>query len=355
MLKYFYFFSIFASITFANTNFAILYKVEKGDKKLGYYKTQVLDDTISSYSYGASNRLKMFSSKNITFIEPGYKKVVFSKGKQHIKFDVYTKLSPVNKKLQKQFARKFKKVKSDEMLFIRKYGKTGIELFNKRKTIIKTFDELLIDIYQDRVNYNKFILFDKLGVMKMVASLRREENTIIIRNFSKKKDYMQITIVNKVPTSIKSLLSNWSATAVIQGKVQTYDVAFKEILAHNLHYQLVAQLQDANIVFSRAKKVKSFYDLKGSISLNVPKEIADMKSYKQKEYFSNLLKKSKIKFRKVSLKNGVLKTEFKFKVKTLKLKKEILENLSTKYPELKMTKDIKFNKNNIVYGVINGQ
>jgi len=47
----------------------------------------------------------------------------------------------------------------------------------------------LSDIYFGDVNYDKFILFDKLGVMKMVAKVSKEANILTITNASKNKPY----------------------------------------------------------------------------------------------------------------------------------------------------------------------
>jgi len=103
-------------VAMAGDNYSVLYKIEKGGKKLGFYESNFAKDGVSSNSYDASNSLEMFSSKKIDFVKDGLKNVEFYKNKKSFKFIVATKLSALDAKLKKKYDRKFRKVKNDEML-----------------------------------------------------------------------------------------------------------------------------------------------------------------------------------------------------------------------------------------------
>ncbi|MCW8837134.1 MAG: hypothetical protein OQK11_00385 [Thiovulaceae bacterium] len=341
--------ALFATVlTFANNEFSILYKIDKGGKKLGYYEVNLGSSNVSSNSYGASNRLEMFSTKNIDYIENGYKKITFSKNNKSYNFNVITKLSVIDQDIRKKYNRKFKKVKGDDMLFITKDAKNGIELFNKRATIVKTIDEFLSDIYHQKLDYDKFILFDKLGVMKMVAKVVKEPNAIIIENSSKKKEYMKITLKGNEPISIKSMLSNWSATAVASGKYKKYEVDLAKIVAKRYS----SKLKGSNIEFSKIKKSGKYYNLNGTISFALSPKLLDEKSYKQNAYCKSELKKAKIKHKKINISNSQCVADIKMKSKIKDLKRDILDELVKEHEQLKVTKKIKFQDDKIIYEVL---
>ena len=330
-------------------SFSFLYKVEKSGKKLGYYEVNLSKDEVASYSYGAANRLEMFSTKKVTYIKDGLKYVDFKKNKKMQKFIVATKVSALDAKLKKQYDRKFKKVKNDKMLFITKDTKKRIELFNKRATIVKTFDELLADIYNDKLSYEKFILFDKLGVMKMVASVTKESHSITITNATKHKPYMKITLDKTIPTKIESLLSTWSVTLEKSGTLQEHKVDLNDVVSKSYVKSFKKELHSAKVSFTKTKKS---YELSGEISYILPADKKGIKSYKQKEYCKKIFKKSKIKFKKLKVKDGTCLANIKTTLKMKQLKKSILEELTKEYPQLKMTKKVKFNKNSITYEVL---
>ena len=348
MLKFILIF-IFATVTlFANNEFSLLYKVEKGSKKLGYYELNLGSGNISANSYGAANRLEMFSTKTIEYKEVGSKVVTFFKNKKDYKFDVVTKLSVLDKKTLKKYDRKFKKVKGDDMLFITKDGKSGIELFNKRATVVKTIDEFLNDLYYKKVDYDKFILFDKLGVMKMVARVIKKQDYIIIENSYKKKPYMKIVLKDGVPVSLNSMVSNWNATAVASGVFKEHKVDLGEIVAKSLS----SKLKGSSLEFSSIKKSKKYYSLKGNISFPLSSDMRDAKTYKQVAYCKKALKKAKLKHGKIKIENSQCIADIKLKRKISELKKDILSELIKENKQLKITKKIKFKKDSIVYGVL---
>ena len=343
---------IISTISHASGGFTILYKIEKGSKKLGYYDTTFTEDSIVANSYGASDRLEMFSSKKITFVKDGLKNVEFFKNKKSQKFIVATKVSSLDKALRKKYDRKFKKVKDDAMLFITRDSKKRIELFNKRKTVVKTLDEFLADIYNGRVSYDKFILFDKLGVMKMVAGVSKSADTVTITNASKKKPYMKITLDKNIPLKIESLLSTWVATMEKSGVAQMHTLDLNTLVSKSYKSGLKKDLQNAEVTITKAKKTKNSYNFSGEISFALASDMTSKKSYKQKEYCKKLLKKSKVKFKKLSLHDGICTAEIKINMKIKKLKKDVLKLLIQDYPQLKMTKKIQFNKNSITYEVL---
>ncbi len=339
-------------MAYASGEYSMLYKVEKGSKKLGYYEVNFAKESIDSYSYGAANRLTMFSTKRVNYEKDGFKTVTFSKNKKVEKFNVVTKISALDKSVKKELDRKFKKVKGEDMLFITKEGKKRVELFNKRKIIIKTLDELLSDIYYNRINYTKFILFDKLGVMKMIAEVKKDTDSITIVNGSKSVDYMKIELKGTTPISIKSLVSNWSLSVIKSGEFKEHEVDLNKIVSKSYRRTLSDELQSSTVEFDKSKKTKSYYELTGTISYALSSEMAGKKSYKQKEHCKKLFKKSRVKFKKITLEDGFCKADIKFKVKTKKLKKTVLEELTKEYKQLKITKKIKFNKNSITYEVL---
>jgi len=349
MIKFIVFLLFIVSLSSANDNYSIVYKIEKGGKKLGLYSVNFKENSISTNSLGASNRLEMFSSKKITYISDGHKSIKFEKGKELYNFDVVTKMNALSAELKKSFSRKFKKVKGEEMLFITKSGKSGIELFNKRKTIIRTFDELLNDIRLSKLNYEKFILFDKLGVMKMIAKIKKSSNEIVIINASKKKGYMKITLQNNIPIQIDSLLSNWSAKAILNGELSEHKVNLNETVSKSFHAKLDENLKSALINFDKIKVKKAYYNLFGTFSLDMQSD----KAYKQKILCKKLLKKSKVKFKSLKIQDDVCSAKITSKIKVKVLKKRVIKELSKQFPQLKTTKNVKFNKQSITYGVIN--
>ena len=341
--------ALFATlVSYASTEFSILYKIEKGGKKLGFYEVNFSKSDLNSYSYGAANRLEMFSTKSIKYLDDGLKTVTFSKNKKAQNFNVATKLSAIDSSTRKKYDRKFKKVKGDDMLFITKDGSKGIELFNKRAITVKTIDEFLNDIYYSKLNYEKFILFDKLGVMKMIAKVKKEVNAIIIENASKEKAYLKITLDGNKPVSLQSMLSNWNATTEVSGVFKEYKVDLAKIMGASYG----SKIKDANVEFSKVKKLKKYYQLEGTVSFKLPKNLADAKPYKQSAYCKKELKRAKIKHKKINIENSQCIANIKTKAKIKDLKKDILSELIKEHEQLKVTKKIKFKKDSIVYEVL---
>jgi len=348
MLKMVFFTLILCVSSYANSEYSLLYKVEKGSKKLGHYEVNLAKTQLSSKSYGASQRLEMFSTKKIDFVQEGFKKVHFVKNKKVHTFNVVTELSALDKQTKEKYDRKFKKVKGNNMLFITKEGKNTIDLFNKRATVVKTLEELLSDLYYNNLKYDTFILFDKLGVMKMVAKVVKKTNEVVIQNHSKKKPYMKITLENGVPVSIESLVSNWRLTAVAKGVFKEYSVDLDKMLAKSY----TSKISGSRVEFSKVKKAGKFYNLDGKISFDLAKELFSEKGYKQNAYCKKQLKQAHIKHKKIKIQNNQCVATLKVKAKISDLKKEILSELTQKHPQLKITKKIKFKNNNIVYKVL---
>lgn len=352
MLKFILLLGFVYVYSYASQNNAFLYKVEKDNKKLGHYTVVFNDEGIESKSYAASNRLKMFSSKKIVYLGKSIKAIAFTKGKTINKYNVTTNMDAIDKVTYKKFERKFKKVKGREMLFMTKDGKGGIELFNKRPIVIKTLDELLVDIYSSSLKYEKFILFDKLGVMKMIAKIQKVQDGIIIQNASKKKDYMKITIKNNVPIMLKSIVSNWKIVLVKNGKLEKTTIDLNQLFIKGLKEKLDNESKDVDFELSQVKQSKSFYEVRGKLKFSLPDDMQGDKSYKQKGFCKKVLKKMKLKSKMLKIQNGSCISDIKSKVKTKDIKKHILNTLGNEYPQLKITKEIEFRKNNIVYGVI---
>ena len=102
MFKYFIYFISFAISLYANDNYAMIFDVNKGGKKLGSYEISQIDNSIKAVSSGVSNRVKFCVDKEISFKEDGYKRVIFKRNKKVESFDVNTKLSSIDTK-RKEF------------------------------------------------------------------------------------------------------------------------------------------------------------------------------------------------------------------------------------------------------------
>lgn len=341
-------FAILVSVITYASEFSILYKVDKGTKKLGFYELNIGSSDISSNSYGAANKLEMFSTKKIKYVKDGLKIISFEKNNKTEDFKVVTKLSALDSSTKKAFNRKFKKVKADNMLFVTQEGKSGIELFNKRPTIIKTIDEFLNDLYYKKIDYDKFILFDKLGVMKMVAKVEKQADSIIIENYYKKEPYMKITLKDGVPVLLTSLVSNWSLSAIKSGVFKEYEVDLGKMIAKSYS----TKLNGSHVEIYDIKKYKKYYNLRGLMSFALPDDLIEQKRYKQKMFCKKEMKKANIRAKKIDIKDSECVVKIKLKAKISDLKRDILSELVKKHEQLKITKKIKFKKDSIVYGVL---
>lgn len=342
---------MFSSLS-AGEDYSLLYKIEKGNKKLGNYSLVLNSKKITSKSSGVSNRLEIFSSKEISYIGSDIRKITFRKNKQIKKYTIITNKNAFNEELSKQYRRDLKKVKGQEMLFMIKEGDKGLELFNKRPTIIKTIDEVLADIYNSNLKYKKFILFDKLGVMKMIAKIKKIQDGFLIENALKKKAYIKITTKNKLPLKIKSMVSDWQAILVLNGSVSREKVDFSEFLVGMFNQKLNSVTNNLEVSLESMKKTNSFYDYKGEVNFLLLSSLQGRKAYQQKEICKGYLKKLKVKTQKLKVKDGFCNASIRSKVNIKEIKRDLLTFLSEKHPQLKISKNIYFNKNNITYEVI---
>ena len=332
------FFLIFGVSALFGGDKSFLYEVQKGGKKLGLYEIVLLQngDITTSYT-NASNKIPFFLQKELHYIQDGYKSIVFYKNKKAHLFHVYTDKTALTKKEQKVFARKLKKVQTNKMLLVLRDGKKGnIELFNKREIVIKTFDELLVDAMQNKLNYNKAILFDKNGVMKMVIEVKKEANGYVIQNSRKNKPYMAVDVKNGLVTSVRSLVSNWSIKLLKTGEYISNTLPLSQVFAKTFEH--VNSFGSTEIVLKKPIKVtKGFYGIDGEVRMKLPADMAGKKSYEQTAYCKKLFKKAKLKYKKVTLKEGICTAKVKTKLKRKTFDKSIRFMMAKEFGTKKYT------------------
>jgi len=142
-MKIFLFAILFANVLFAKFDTNLLYQVEKDGKNLGFYEINYKSNGIKTKSYGVSSKVKFFVNKNIFYVNDGIKNISFTKNQTTTKFKAYTKLDKITNDIAKKYNRKLKKVKHNDMLLLIKNNKNAIELFNKRKIILLTIEEII--------------------------------------------------------------------------------------------------------------------------------------------------------------------------------------------------------------------
>jgi hypothetical protein len=327
-----------------SADYQLFYQVSKGSKNIGTYTMAYGDKSIDTYATGASSKISFFYNKKIDYIEDGYKQVLFFKNKTTKTFDIKTKVSILSEDIQKKYKRKIKKVKGDEFLLITIPGKNNIELFNKRKTIILTLEEVLKKILNKTIKEEKFLLFDKLGVMKMIAEIKIDKNKVIIHNRSKDKSYIAITVKDNKPVSIESLVSDWNLKLILGGESKTHILSGSDI-AKRLISELTQNInKNVKIVASNKFKIGKKYT---SLKYDIFYPLTDKSECKKR---AKLDKVQKIK--KIKIKNEQCKVSVKSKILSENILEKIANSLSQKYPQLKKTKNLKIEKNEIIFTLI---
>ena len=355
MLKYIIIAILLVLTSSASENFTMIFDVTKGKKELGKYEISLENSSkkIVSHSSGVANKVKFFVNKEIEFFKAGDKRVIFVKNQRIDSFEIKTKLSAIDKRIQKEYTRKLKKVKGDDMLLITKTGKKRIELFNKRKVIIKTLDEVLVDIKNNDIDYSKFILFDKSGVMKMIAVLKKEGNIFTIINKTKQKGYIQITTKDGIAQEVKSLVAKWKLKLVKTGSYKTHSIKISKTLQDVMDEMFVEKLSNATVkVLAKIKKTRKTYNFSADLSLELPNEMASKKDYEKAKECKKLLKSAKLKHRKIKIKENSCQTTVVMKLDRKSHNKKIIIELEKKYPQLKDTKKIKFTKSDVNYKLL---
>ncbi len=343
---------VFGAFALANTS--LLYTVSKGEKDLGFYEINYNDskNNIKTKAYGTTNKVKFFVDKKIEYVNDGYRNIAYSKNKQVTKFDIYTKKSLLPEKLIKKYDRKIRKVKNDDMLLITKNGKRNIELFNKRKINLLTLEEIL-KLSFTKIESKNIILFEKTGVMKMIAKIVPTSTGFDIINKSKDTKYIQVIVKNNIPVTVKSYISDWSMNIYGAGKFQLKKVNIKDIKNKALKI-LEAKLSKSDSVEFlglNTMRVKSkSYLLSYNAKVAYPENLAqkDQKRYCVKQYkrFSN--KGKNIKYNENSC--SVTLTQ---KLVKQDINQPIIDELKENYPQLKQTKKFKISKKGtIMYKII---
>jgi len=341
-MKFIISFLVLVNFVYANTS--LVYKINKGKKELGYYSIDYKTKYISTKTYGAVNKIKFFVDKKINYINDGHRNIVFIKNKKKIEFDIETKLNLIDKKKQKKYRRNLKKVKGNEMLLITKKGKKNIELFNKRPTTIYTLEEVLNLALTKNIKPQNFVLFGKLGIMKMIAKIELTKDGFDIVNKSKNKKYLKVVVKNNIPTKIISYVSDWSMTIYLAGEPKKYKVdtkilqaKLKEILSKNFKDGI--SILDINGIKKTSKSYIVSYDLQ----VNYPSNTTDKKRYCIRSY-----KQYGKKLKKVVYHETNCQVKLKSKIKAKEVTKFFIEDLIKTYPQLKVTKKYKVSKKGTV-------
>jgi len=336
-----------------SANSSLFYKVHKGSKNLGYYEINYKDSKhkIISKSYGAANKIKFFVDKKIDFIQDGDKNIIFVKNKQRVEFNSKTKKSVLSKKLLKKYKRKIRKVKGDDMLLLTKKGKNSIELFNKRKINLLTLDEVLKFAVDGKVQEKNIILFDKLGVMKMIAKIVPTSTGFDIINKSKDVKYIKVTVKNNIPVQVKSYISNWSLDIYGAGEFKLNKIALDDIKSKikTILNDKLSKVKNLNLLDIKKLKVKrTSYIVDYTAQLDYPSSVDNKKRYCVKTLRKFSKKVSHTQYNDSNciaiLEKGLKKQE---------VIKPLEDDLIKKYPQLKYTKKIKVSKKGeIMYKVI---
>jgi len=342
-------FFILSFLTFLSANTSLMYKVYQGNKQLGLYEIDYNTNGIVSKSYGVANKIKFFVDKKIDYIKSGYKNVKYIKNNQKVLFDVWTKKSVLPNNLLKRYKRNLRKVKKDDMLLLLKNGKKNIELFNKRKTNILTLDEVIKIALDNKIKNTNFLLFDKMGVMKMIAKIVPTNEGFDIINKSKSKKYIKVIIKNNIPVEIKSYLSNWSLKIYGAGKFKVEKISKNE-LKNFIKNTLDKKFDNIAIKEIKKFKIKKKYILVYYIAnLKMDNISADVK----RVCFKSFKKYSK-KVTKLHLNNNICEANLQTKISKKDIIDKIVDKLVKKYPQLKYTKKIKVTKKGVIlYKILN--
>jgi hypothetical protein len=349
MIKVLISFFVFATAVYANTS--LFYKVHKGNKVLGYYEINYKKSDIKVKSYGVASKVSFFIDKKISYINAGTREMSFTKNKKTVKFNVQTKLDLIDKKTQKKYQRKLKKVKKNDMLLLTKVGKNSIELFNKRKINLITLDEVLKLVILKKIKKDNIILFGKSGVMKMIAKIVPTTTGFDIINKSKGTKYIQVIVKNNIPVEVKSYVSDWSLKIYGAGQFKTYKISADDV--KNKAYNIVknnlsskSELSITGLEKVKIKKNKYIVYYKGQI--NYPSDVTDKKRFCNKTYKKYSKKASNIKYN-----DNNCQLTMQGYVKKKEVIDPYLKDLTTKYEQLKFTKKYKVSKKHtIMYKLI---
>ncbi|MEA2017291.1 MAG: hypothetical protein U9N59_02485 [Campylobacterota bacterium] len=338
---------------YANTN--LFYEVNKGGKSLGYYEINYNDkkNNLKTKSYGVANKVKFFVDKQINYVADGHRTVKFVKNKKIEQFNLLTKLDAIDKKTQDRYKRKLKKVKNNDMLLLTKKGKNSIELFNKRKVNILTLEEVLKLSLIGDIKEQNIILFDKFGVMKMIAKIIPTQDGYDIYNKSKKKNYIKIVTQNNIPVKVTSYMSDWSLNLYAYGEYSLNKISSNLVnnKAKDIIKEKLSNKKDITLDgFENIKIAKKGYSVYAKVSIKYPD---DIKNSKKKKYCNITYKK----YSKKASEKKYTDTGCTVVLKNFIPKKDVVESfmdeLLVKHKQLKFTKKYKISKKgDILYKVM---
>ncbi|MEA2049162.1 MAG: hypothetical protein U9O56_00290 [Campylobacterota bacterium] len=344
---------IFVNILNANTNTSLFYKINKGAKDLGYYEINYnKNNNIFTKSYGVADKVNFFVDKKIKYLDAGTRDIKFSKNNIDVRFIVRTKMDLLSDDIKEKFNRKLKKVKNNDMLLVTKTGKNSIELFNKRKITLLSLEEVLKQIIDNKVVEN-IILFEKSGVMKMVASVKKTKDGYDIINKTKGTKYIKIVMKNNLPILVKSYVSNWSMVLEGAGKFKLNKVEDKKVQALIIK-KIEKQLSKSDAIsFESIKKITS---KKSSFFITYNAEVkynTSLSSSDGKRFCNRTIKKVTKKGYNTQYNKNSCISELKIKIKSKDIVEPILKGLYKNHKQLKFTKKYKISKNGtVMYKII---
>ncbi len=332
----------------------LLYKVVDNGKSLGYYQINYNNNgkAIETKSYGMADKIDFFVDKDIIEKNAGTREITFQKNDTKEIFKIQTKMSLMDKATKEEFDRKLNKVEGDDMLLITKKGDESIELFNKRKTIIFTLEEVLEQTMKNKIDED-ILLFDQLGVMKMIAAVQKTSKGFDIINKTKESKYIGIEMKNKFPYKVKSYVSEWSLELIGAGEMQGYE-ANMDSVNDKVKLDIENKIKDnSNISFGSIatlslKGDKLFADATIKVNYGEKLSQSDGRSFCNKAYKEIFKKGSKIVYGEDNC---------MVQVQTILSAQDtinpLIAELTSKHEQLKFTKNYEVSKNVLVYKLMN--
>lgn len=343
---------LFCSSLYAQNS--LLYTVSKGSKNLGHYEINYKKNSTVTHSYGMADKVSYFVDKKIKYLSDGDRDFTFTKNKVVAKFNAKTKLSAIDSKTKKKYERKLKKVEGDDMLLLTKPAKDSIELFNKRKINLLTLDEVLQLVITNKVERKNIVLFDKSGVMKMIAEIVPTATGFDIINKSKDIKYIKVTVKNGIPVEVKSYVSDWALSIYGAGEFVNHEVKAdrvnskaKEFIEKKLSKKSDITLTSVESGF-KTKKSDLLIPASIKISYDSTSDESQQKRACKKGY-----KKYSKKASKVDYFSDYCVAAVSFKVPKKSVIDPIVKELIDEHEQLKITDKVKVtNKGQIMYKLI---
>ena len=206
-------------------------------------------------------------------------------------------------------------------------------------------------IVNKKIKNEKIILFDKNGVMKMIAKIEKTSDGYDIINRSKQTKYIHIAVQNSKPIMLKSYVSDWSMLLEGAGKFQLKKVSKSKVdalVSNRVSSNLSANDKMLKIESMKLKGSNFYVTYRASISYPDALSKSDQKRYCKK----NSKRYSK-KISNVSYFDDRCEATLYARIKKNDLLKPLKDELISQYPQLKWTKKFRLSKKGVLmYKVI---